>query len=54
MIFRMIFSYARWVYPKVEGPSLSQRGPKAHRFVLFAIVTSVLATIVWNIVAKLL
>ena len=35
--FRLLFNYSKWIFPKCEGPSRSQDGPKFHRAVLIAI-----------------
>ncbi len=34
--FRVLFNYARWVFPKCEGPTRRQRGPKFHKSIIVA------------------
>ncbi len=35
--FRLLFNYAKWVLPKIEGPSRRHEGPKLHKTILGAI-----------------
>ena len=35
--FCLLFNYAKWVLPKIEGPSRRHGGPKLHKAILGAI-----------------
>ncbi|MGO8952985.1 MAG: hypothetical protein ACLP1W_08665 [Rhodomicrobium sp.] len=50
IIFRLIFSYARWVLPKVEMSSEVQSSQVAHRFILGAIILAVIGEFVFEII----
>lgn len=41
VLFRMIFNYARWIFPKFELAINSRRGSVRHRYVLGAIVVAI-------------
>lgn len=43
--FRLLFNYARWVFPKCEGPTRRQGGPKYHKTLLGVIGTGLLASV---------
>jgi len=47
-VFRLVFNYARWVLPKVEGPS---RAPKArvHRIVLGSILLGLVSNALYSL-----
>ena len=45
--FRFLFNYARWVFPKLDGPSQSSHSTSAHRFILAGLVT----TLIWHLVS---
>lgn len=46
-VFRALFSYARWVFPKVELDS-ERSSIRTHRFVWFALITGILASALWD------
>lgn len=55
--FRILFNYARWVFPKVEGPSSLRGGAKLHKAVLGAIGLGLLvrttSTLLWILGVRL-
>lgn len=43
--FRLLFNYAKWVFPRMEGPTRRQGGPKLHKAVLIAIGGTLLSIV---------
>lgn len=52
-VFRAIFWYARWIWPKVEYLG-GRNNLGAHRVVLFAVSTGLLSAIVYDVIKALL
>lgn len=52
-IFRVLFSYARWLFPKVELLSSVTARQSKHRYYLTAIVLSIAASFVWDMLKLL-
>jgi len=50
ILFRLIFSYARWVLPKVEVSSDIQTSQILHRFVLATLILGVIGSIAYDII----
>jgi hypothetical protein len=48
-VYRMLFSYARWVFPKVELDSQRGAPPLRHRVVWLAIMGSLAAALLYDI-----
>lgn len=44
--FRLLFNYSKWVFPKCEGPTRRQGGPKFHKAVLLAIGGTLLSLVI--------
>lgn len=51
-VFRGLFSYAKWIFPKVELQS-ENSGAATHRFLWSAIVLGVLGSAVWDAIKSL-
>src|SRR5260370_5551947 len=51
-IFRVLFSYSRWVFPKIELQSESS-APVRHRATWFAIIIAVLGGVIWDAIKVL-
>lgn len=43
--FRLLFNYAKWVFPRMEGPTRRQGGPQLHKAVLIAIGGTLLSIV---------
>jgi len=48
-LFRILFNYVRFVFPKVEGPRHPNKGPWIHRFTLGTFIISMFAGLFINI-----
>jgi hypothetical protein len=44
--FRLLFNYAKWVFPKIEGPARREGGPKIHKAVLVLIGSTFVSVVV--------
>lgn len=53
-IFRIIFNYARWIFPSIELIRSDKKGAVFHRFVLGSIILAILATFISDLVKLLL
>ena len=51
-IFRVLFSYSRWVFPKVELQS-DASAPFRHRAIWGAVVIAVLGAVIWDAIKGL-
>lgn len=49
LCFRFLFNYAKWVFPKIEGPSRGHGSPRLHKTVLGAIALALLVRLVTNL-----
>lgn len=49
-IFRMIFNYARWIFPKIELVTSLKNGARIHRLILTTILISLLASFIGDLV----
>ena len=49
-VFRAIFSYSRWVFPKVELVTGSPSGMAKHRALLWAIIVGLIGRVVWDLI----
>jgi len=47
MLYRMLFGYAKWAFPKVELTNNNDTA-RRHRAILFVIVTGLLVNVVWE------
>jgi hypothetical protein len=44
--FRLIFNYAKWVLPKIEGPSRRHGAPRLHKTILAAVALTLMARLI--------
>jgi hypothetical protein len=52
-LFRLIFSYSRWVFPKIELVSVGSPSATTHRALLLAVLIGVAGSAVWDAVKAL-
>jgi hypothetical protein len=48
-IFRMIFNYARWIFPKMELVTSLKKGATVHRVILGAILLAILCSYIYDL-----
>ncbi len=48
-VYRIIFNYARWIFPNIELTTSLQKGATVHRLILWALVLSIAATFLCEI-----
>ncbi len=51
--FRLVFNYAKWIFPKIEGPTRRQRGPKRHKAFLATIGVALLSLVISSLLRML-
>ena len=51
-VFRIIFNYARWVFPYVELIPSIKKGAIVHRYVLGAIVVAIISAVIYDLIIK--
>lgn len=50
LVFRVLFNYLRWLYPRVEHTDSRIKPTLFHRLVLFTIVTGILTTFITDLI----
>lgn len=53
-VYRIIFNYARWVFPNIELTTSLQKGATVHRLILGALVLSIVGTLLFEVVKVIL
>lgn len=48
-IFRMVFNYARWIFPKMELVTSLKKGAKIHRFILGLIFLAIFCSYMYDL-----
>jgi hypothetical protein len=49
-IFRIVFNYARWIFPNIELITSPKKGAIRHRIILGAILLGVLSAFIYNLI----
>lgn len=50
LAFRLLFNYAKWIFPKIEGITRRQGGPRLHKTILGAIALVLLSLTITSLV----
>jgi hypothetical protein len=54
ILFRLLFNYARWVFPRVEGPDRMKRGPWKHRAALATLSSGLFSAAIYDLIRLVL
>lgn len=49
-ISRIIFNYARWIFPNIEFIQSTKKRVRYHRYILSTICLSILSTLIWSLI----
>jgi len=50
IVFRIVFNYARWIFPNIEFITPLKKGAKRHRIILGAILLGVLISFIYDLI----